>query len=103
MKHSIIYIALVMLSAGCGNENAGQQSEQGNQINWPEEEKKLIMEECLQDVRNNALMPEHLQENFCDCMLEKIMIAYPDGSTARGSFENHKINDIVTECELSVQ
>jgi hypothetical protein len=47
----------------------------GNNSKWTEKDKMEFLETCVSEASVNTAIDA---ETYCDCMLEKIMVKYPD-------------------------
>ncbi len=81
MKRHILFASLLFLFSACDSR-------------WPDEEKKLFRESCLEDAHDRGLS-EYQAQDVCDCRLERLMKKYPD---VKDALEN--MQSIVNDPEI---
>ena len=67
MKSPVIYLLLSLVFISCAK---------GPKKSWPEKDRADFMESCIANAKSG--IGEEKAKKYCACMLEKIMVRYPD-------------------------
>jgi hypothetical protein len=98
MRKIIILLTILFTFIACNEKKEGENNK------WSEKAKKDMLNSCIGNEPIPGLTKKET-EDYCNCILNKTIEAYPDPSVVKGDLHDDFVNKVGAECiqELGIK
>jgi len=75
---------------------ADDKKEEAKKEGWSDDERKAFMEGCVGEAAKN--IEKKKAENYCTCMLDKIVVSYPNALDAEAKMSDKEMEKMAGDC-----